>query len=238
MCFFHAVKFGCKLQETDEPIAIIFKNRFFTKEILLSFLINQTKRTMNIAKNILIALAVIIVIAGAGIYFLPNNYTLTNSIEINRPASVVYAQVADFNKWQAWSPWRDKEPTAKMTYEGTAGTEGHKMSWEGEKVVVGSMTLVATAENESLVCSDVFVKPMNATAKDYWRFEGEGNKTKVTWVSSGGLKYPMGRLFGLAADKMIGETERHGLENLKKICEAIEIPAPVVATDSTATSSK
>ena len=190
---------------------------------------------MKILKSLLIALAVIIAIAGVGIYFLPNSYSLTNTIEIDRPASVVYGQVADFSKWSAWSPWKEMEPTAKITVEGTAGTEGHKMSWEGEKVGEGSMTLVATAENESLVCSDVFVKPMVSTAKDYWRFESDSSgKTKVTWVTAGGLKFPFGRLFGLAVDKMVGSNERHGLENLKKICEAIPVAAPVVADTTVA----
>jgi len=188
---------------------------------------------MNIIKNILIALTVILVIAGVGIYFLPNSYTITNTVEIDRPASVVYGQVADFSKWSAWSPWKEQEPNAKITVEGAAGTEGHKMSWQGEKLGEGSMTLVAVNENAALVCSDVFLKPMNATAKDYWRFEGNGTKTKVTWTTAGGLKYPIGRLFGLAVDKVVGETEKHGLENLKKACELIEITQPVAVADST-----
>jgi hypothetical protein len=187
---------------------------------------------MSIVRNLLIAFAIILVIAAVGIYFLPNNYTLTNSIVIDRSPELVYGQVSDFNKWAAWSPWQEQEPTAKVTYEGTPGNEGHKMSWSGEKVGEGSMTLVATAENESLICRDVFVKPMNSTAKDYWRFETDSNRTKVTWITTGGLKYPFGRLFGLAVDKVVGETERHGLENLKKVCEAIDIPQPVATVDS------
>ncbi|MBP6731703.1 MAG: SRPBCC family protein [Chitinophagales bacterium] len=188
---------------------------------------------MSIAKNLIIAFLVILVIAGAGIYFLPNTYTLTNSIEINRPVQLVYGQVADFKKWPAWSPWHEKEPTAKFTYDGAPNTEGQKMSWDGEKVGAGYMTLVVAGENEALVCSDVFTRPMDATAKDYWRFEANGDKTNVVWITSGGLKYPFGRLFGLAVDKVVGEDERKGLANLKKVCEAMEMPAPPVATVDT-----
>lgn len=189
---------------------------------------------MKILKNLLIAFAVIVVIAGVVIYFLPNNYSISHSIVIDRPAPLVYEQVADFSKWSAWSPWKEKEPTAKITVEGKAGETGHKMSWEGEQVGRGSMTLVATDENEALVCSDTFVKPMNAVSKDYWRFEGQGDKTTVTWTTGGGLKYPFGRLFGLAVDKVIGETEKHGLDNLKKVCEAMPAPAAVASTDTSA----
>lgn len=188
---------------------------------------------MKIVKNIAIALAVILVIAGIGIYFLPNSYTVTSTIVIDRPADIVYSQVADFNKWAAWSPWKEKDPSAKITVDGAIGTEGHKMSWDGKEAGVGSMTLVAAAENESLVCTDVFVKPMEATAKDYWHFESDSGKTKVTWITSGGLIYPKGRLFGLLVDKVVGQTEQHGLENLKKVCEAIEVPQPVAVVDTT-----
>ena len=97
------------------------------------------------------------------------------------------------------------------------------------------MTLVASAENESLVCSDVFVKPMASAAKDYWRFETDSNGTKVTWITTGGLKYPFGRLFGLVVDNVVGATERHGLDNLKKVCEAIEVVPPVAILDSATT---
>lgn len=179
---------------------------------------------MSIAKNLLIALVVILVIATGVIYFLPNNYSLSNSIEIDRPAPLVYAQVADFSKWGTWSPWKEMEPDAKVTIEGAPGVEGHKMSWEGKKVGTGHMTLTAYGENESLVCTDVFEKPWNATAKDYWVFEETNGKTKVTWITGGGLKFPFGRLAGLRMEKIVGDPERKGLANLKKICEAMEQP--------------
>lgn len=185
---------------------------------------------MKILKNILIALGVILVIAAIGIYFLPGHYQISNSIEINKPVNVVYSQVADYSKWKAWSPWAEMEPDAKSTVEGEPGAAGHKMSWEGDKLGVGSMTIADVNPNVAIASDLDFLKPMKATAKDYWKFEAEGNKTKATWISSGDLSYPLGRLFGLSIDKMIGDTERHGLDNLKKVCEAIEAPVAVVDT--------
>ena len=192
---------------------------------------------MNMVKNLVVALVVIAAISVAVIYFLPNSYSITNSVEIDRPASVVYQQVADFNKWSAWSPWKEKDPAAITTVEGTPGIEGHKLSWDGKQVGKGYMVLTAYGENESLVCTDFFEAPMKATAKDYWVFENEGGKTKVTWTSAGGLKFPFGRLAGLRMNTFVGDPQRKGLENLKRVCEAIELPAPqpVAATDSTAT---
>jgi len=189
---------------------------------------------MKILKNVLIALGVIIIIAAIGIYFLPSHYQISNSIEINKPIDVVYSHVADYNEWKAWSPWAEMEPEAKSTIEGEPGTIGHKMSWEGAKLGVGSMTIADINVNVAIASDLDFLKPMKATSKDYWKFETVGDKTKATWMSSGDLSYPLGRLFGLSIDKMIGSTERHGLDNLKKVCEAMETPAPSV-TDTAAT---
>jgi hypothetical protein len=185
-------------------------------------------------KNVLIALAVIIVIALVGIYFLPSHYQLSNSIEINKPPSVVYAEVTDFNKWKDWGPWLEMEPTAKLTVEGTPSTIGHKMSWDGEKLGQGSITIADVNPNVAVASDLDFVKPMKNTAKDYWKFEDAGDgKTKATWISSGDLSYPLGRVFGLKINSMMGEKERHGLDNLKRVCEALPNAAPVAATDTT-----
>lgn len=190
---------------------------------------------MNILRNVLLALAVITGIAIVGIYFLPNSYSISNTVEINRPTVLVFNQVADFKNWEKWSPWHEMEPTAKITIEGVGSAEGHKMSWNGEKLGAGNSTLAAVAENEALVYTNHFVKPIEATAKDYWRFETIGDKTKVTWTSTGGLKFPFGRLFGLMIDNAVSKPQKKGLENLKQVCEAIPLPVPAALTDSTAT---
>ena len=192
---------------------------------------------MKILKKILIALGVILVIASIGIYFLPNHYSVSNSIEINKPVDVVYGQLQDFSKWGAWDPWKEKEPEAKATFEGTAGMPGQKMSWEGEKIGAGSMTLKWAIANQSINSDLEFVKPFKATAKDMWKLESNGGKTTVTWTNTGGLKYPMGRLFGLSVDKMMNSEQKHGLDNLKKYVESLPDAAPVASADTTSTKS-
>jgi hypothetical protein len=191
---------------------------------------------MSMLKKMLLALGIILVIAAVGVYFLPNQYNVSNSIEINKPVDVVYAQLNDFNRWHAWSPWAEKEPTAQTTIEGTPGAKGHKMSWDGKQLGAGSMTLSWADMNKTIHSDLEFLKPFKAKAKDQWDFEAVGDKTKVTWTNSGGLAYPMGRLFGISVSKMMNEEQRHGLDNLKKYCESM--PAPVASNDSTSTADK
>lgn len=186
---------------------------------------------MKILKNILLALAVILAIAAVGIYFLPDHYNVSKTIVINKPAAAVYANVSDFNKWSTWSPFQEMDPKASNVVEGAPSAAGHKLSWDGEKTGKGNMTISDVVPFTSLNSNMVFIRPFNATAKDYWRLEQMGDSTKVIWGTEGGLSYPLGRLFGLSVDKMLGGMQQHGLDNLKKICEAM----PDAATlDSTA----
>jgi hypothetical protein len=65
----------------------------------------------------------------------------------------------------------------------------------------------------------VFVKTFAMTSKDIWNFKDENGKTIVTWTSTGNLSYPLGRLFGLSLEQMLGEQKEHGLKKLKEVCE-------------------
>ncbi len=189
---------------------------------------------MKIVKNIGLALVVIVVIGLIVLYFMPNQYKVSNSIEINKPADVVYAQVADFNKWGTWDPWMEMDPEAKVTVEGTPGAPGHKMSWDGKKSGQGNMTLISAGVNEHVYSQLEFLKPFKASAKDMILLEPSGDKTKVTWTNTGGLPFPFGRLFGLSVDKALGTDQRKGLEKLKKFTEAMVVTPPATPTDSTA----
>ncbi|MBL0309427.1 MAG: SRPBCC family protein [Bacteroidetes bacterium] len=189
---------------------------------------------MRILKSILIALAVIFVIAGIGIYFLPNHYEVSKTIEINKPASVVYSQIADFSKWNGWDPWKEMDPSSVGKIEGDPGTIGHRMTWKGDKTGEGTMSIAYLQTNSSVNLDMEFLKPMRASAKSMWIIDEDKGVSKVTWSTRGGLKFPIGRLFGLTVDKILGGDQEHGLENLKKVCEAIPTPEPVASVVDTA----
>lgn len=173
---------------------------------------------MKILKNIFFAFLVIVAIVLVGIYFLPESYSVSRSIEIEKPISEIIPHVNDFNQWSAWSPWYEMEPEAQLVIEGTPGTVGHKMSWNGKKNGVGSLTLTSVAAN-GMEGNLEFVKPLAMKSKDIWFFKEENQKTEVTWTSTGHLSYPLGRLFGLSLDQMLGEQKEHGLKKLKEVCE-------------------
>jgi hypothetical protein len=193
---------------------------------------------MKILKNLLIALVVILVVGGIVLYFLPKEFTISNSIEINKPLDVIYAQLSDYNKWGNWDPWMEMDPNAKITIEGTPGTPGHKMSWESKKIGEGSITVISAGGNQFVYSRLDFIKPFKSTFKDMMKLESIDGKTKVTWTNSGGLPFPGGRIMGLFMDKEMGADQRKGLGKLKTYSEALPASAPPVASADTTAAAK
>jgi hypothetical protein len=173
---------------------------------------------MNIAKSILGALGLILLIALTGVYFLPDRYTVSQTIDINCPRSVVYEYVGDYSKWQKWSPWMDMDPQAQVAFEGKPGTNGHKMSWKSNKTGHGSLTIVKASATD--IDGELNIqRPISSLGHDKWKFDEQGKQTKVTWTSTGPLKYPFGRLMGISVDEILGSQEKEGLDKLKEVCE-------------------
>lgn len=163
---------------------------------------------------------ILIVIIGLAIYIAiqPNAFEVTRARTFKAPAAVIYNNVVDYKKWEAWSPWVEKEPDLKLTYpEQTKGIGGH-YSWEG-KDGLGRMKTLSTIENKSITQEIQFedYTPSNIL----WTFEPtQDNQTKVTWtMKSDDVPF----LFkGIAAfsggfDKMIGPDFERGLEKLDSL---------------------
>src|SRR5687767_5693266 len=151
---------------------------------------------------------------------LPRNYNVEKSTVIKKSPGEVMNKVGDLNYYSKWNPWQQSDPTARNTISGTPKAPGHKYSWEGKKVGVGSLT-INSIDNKHIHFDLEFLKPWKSKAKDNWLFEpwGDGSETKVTWQNSGNLPYPMARIMGPMINKNLNKQFEEGLGNLKKMCE-------------------
>jgi len=75
-------------------------------------------------KKILIALALIVVVFVIIVALQPAEFHVTRSAAVAAPAELVFAQVNELKKWEAWSPWVKIDPAMKQTYEGPASGTG------------------------------------------------------------------------------------------------------------------
>ena len=67
-------------------------------------------------KKILLGLIAIIAIFAGYVALQPSDFRITRSTTVAEPPAVVFDQVNDFHKWDAWSPWAKLDPNAKAIF--------------------------------------------------------------------------------------------------------------------------
>ena len=178
-------------------------------------------------KKILLGIVIVVVVLVAVIAILaalqPSHYRIERSANINAPASVVFAQVNDFHKWEAWSPWAKIDPAMKQTYEGAPSGTGAIYTWAGNNQVgEGRMTITESHPSDLIKIKLEFIKPWSATNATDFAFKPQGNQTAVTWTMDGDNNF-MGKAFGLFMnmDKMVGGDFEKGLAQMKSVAETV-----------------
>src|SRR5262249_9388884 len=96
-----------------------------------------------------LALAVIVVGFVVIVATRPSEYRVARTVTIAAPAPTVFAQVNDFHKWEAWSPWAKLDPAMKHAYEGAPAGTGAVYTWAGNRQVgEGRMTMTDSRPSE------------------------------------------------------------------------------------------
>jgi Polyketide cyclase / dehydrase and lipid transport len=152
----------------------------------------------------------------------PAHYTVERSTTINAPAPAVFAQVNDFHKWEAWSPWAKMDPNMKTTYSGPPAGNGAVYSWAGNKDVgEGRMTITESRPSDLIKIKLEFIKPFAATNATDFTFTPQGNATNVKWTMTGEKNF-ITKAFTMFMnmDKMVGDDFEKGLLQMKLVAEA------------------
>ena len=170
----------------------------------------------------IVAIVLIITIFCVVVAMQPAHYTVERSATINAPAPVVFAQVNDFHKWEAWSPWEKIDPNIKKEFSGAAAGNGAVYSWAGNNDVgEGRMTITDSRPSDLIKIKLEFVKPFTATNATDFTFTPQGNQTNVKWTMSGENNF-VAKAFSMFMnmDKMVGTDFEKGLGQLKTVSEA------------------
>src|SRR5688500_14092486 len=174
-------------------------------------------------KKVLIGGVVLVLILIAVIAFQPADFKIVRSVSMTAPAAVAFAQVNDFHKWEAWSPWAKRDPAMKQTYAGAEAGTGSIYTWEGNSEVgAGRMTLTESRASELVRIKLDFLKPFKAENLTEFSFkEAEGKHTTVTWSMEGKNNF-LSKAFCLFVDmdKMVGADFEQGLAQMKAIAES------------------
>jgi hypothetical protein len=186
-------------------------------------------RTM--AKKILAVVVGIVVLLLAVIAMQPSEFTIKRSATINAPADVVYAQIADFKAWEAWSPWEKMDPNQARTYSEPSSGLGANYHWKGnDDVGEGNMKITDVKPNQQVGIDLDFIAPFETKNRTVFDLEDVNGATTVTWSMSGKNTF-MGKAFGLFMnmDKMVGADFEKGLASMKTLSEAKAVEAKKAA---------
>jgi uncharacterized protein YndB with AHSA1/START domain len=169
----------------------------------------------------LIALAVVVVAFAAIVAMQPSEFRVARTATIAAPAPAVFAQVNDFHKWRAWSPYDELDPAMRRTYTGAPAGAGASYAWVGNSQAgEGRATIIDSRPNDLIRIQLDFVKPFAGTAFAEFAFRPEGDRTTVEWRLAGRNNFlaKAVHLF-LDMDRMVGGQFEQGLAQLKSVVE-------------------
>ncbi len=174
--------------------------------------------------NILVAALVIAVVFVMMVFLQPAEFKVTRSATFVVPPEVVFAQVNNLRKWEAWSPWAKLDPNAKKTYTGPGSGVGAAYAWSGNnKVGTGRMTITESSPYDLVRFQLEFLKPFKAAHIAEFTFKAEGHQTTATWSMSGENNF-MGKAMNLIlnCEKVVGRQFEQGLARMKSLVEAAD----------------
>jgi hypothetical protein len=170
----------------------------------------------------LAAVAAVIVVFLIVVALQPSDFRIERSATMRAPAPAAFAQVNDFQNWQAWSPWEKVDPALKRQYEGPKAGTGAVYAWQGNKDVgEGRMTIMESRPAEVVRIKLEFFKPFAATNTAEFSFKPAGaDTTAVTWSMAGQNTF-LSKAISLFIDmdRMVGGMFDQGLTQMKAIVE-------------------
>lgn len=181
-------------------------------------------------KIVLVAVGVVI----AGVLLLaamrPATFSVQRSATIQALPEKVYPLIADFKRWEAWSPWEKKDPAMRRTFGPVSDGKGATYAWDGNgEVGRGSMEIVETVVPSRITIKLDFVQPFEAHNMVDFALAPRGQTTDVTWSMHGPVPY-LARIVHMFMDmdRMVGNDFEAGLASLKT---AAERPAAGASTE-------
>ncbi|WP_065752280.1 SRPBCC family protein [Bradyrhizobium paxllaeri] len=170
-----------------------------------------------IAVILAVAIAVILVIAATK----SSTLRVQRAIRIKAPPDVIFPLISDYHQWLKWSPYENKDPAMKRSYDGAERGKGAVYAWNGDKNVgSGRMEILESTAPSKIVIKLDFFTPFEGHNTAEFTMLPQGDVTHVTWLMYGPANF-MSRLIQvfMNLDRMIGRDFEAGLANLKTLTE-------------------
>jgi carbon monoxide dehydrogenase subunit G len=150
-------------------------------------------------------------------------------IEIAAPPEVVFAQINDFHKWVAWSPWEHIDPAMQRTFDGSDSGVGASYAWNSKMAQEGQgrMTITESQPASKVAIKLEFIKPFEDTSAVAFMIAPDGAGSRVTWSMDGDMNFLSKAMCLITPmDKMIGPSFEKGLAAMKSVAESAGAAPP------------
>ena len=181
---------------------------------------------MRVFKYLFFALLFLLVAFFAyGFFVLEDKIQVKRSIEINRPAKMVFKAVNSMHHFNQWSPWSELDPDATYQFTGSENGVGSKMAWQGnQEVGTGTQEIIESTPYESIKTELYFDGQGDDPSWSSIIITEQGESVNVDWVFDADFKgNVLGRYFGMMMDDMLGPQYEKGLSKLKTLVESQEV---------------
>ncbi len=158
---------------------------------------------------------------------LPGRYDVQRSTTVSAPPQMVYEQVIDLRKHEAWAPWRKADPSYVFHYGDRTRGIGATMTWQGESSSGGMR--IAKATPGRFIENRLHSPDMGETIGT-WTFEPHPKGTHVTWRFRGDIAGPVGGWMAIFMDVMLAPFFEDGLKDLRRVAQAAKLPAEASAS--------
>lgn len=179
---------------------------------------------MKILKKVLLVLVVLIALIAVVGLLLPSEVTVERSTVINASPASVYEEIISLKRANKWSPWFQIDPEGtQYNFSGPDSGVGNKMEWESDhpEVKTGSQEIIEAEENKRIRTEMYFSDGGDTPSYANYFLEDQDGNTSVTWNFEGDMgSNPIGRIFGLFMDGILGPMYEKGLASLKRRVES------------------
>jgi|SRR5690606_23424099 len=171
--------------------------------------------------SIVVALLLTFGLLGVFIVMQPDDFTISRKATISAPPERIFAEINDFHRWDAWSPWAKLDPNMKTEISGPESGKGAMYYWTGDQEVgEGRMTIVESTPPSFVKIDLHFIKPFDSSSIIEIKVTPSGAASDVEWTMTGKHNFAS-KAFSLFVDmdKAIGADFERGLAQLKQVAE-------------------
>ena len=152
---------------------------------------------MGALKKLLMVVGVVIVLFVATSFFIPKDYSVERTINIDAQPSEIYPYVVDLKEWKKWGVWFKRDPDMKLDYSGPDRAIGMRSEWLSETEGNGEMEITQLEHNRRVMYR-LYFPDFDMGSSGVVEIEPTENGSLVTWRDEGSVdNNPINKYFAL-----------------------------------------